>query len=186
MAGANVFTSRARPVLEILQRRESVLSVYTAEESSELNGDGYQLQRKLMVSVEGMAGGGDDLDDRLDDFAAQVEAQIDADPALRGLLQEPLVLASTTSEITARGHQQMGAFRLDYECAYLTSRYPVDADAPPVPSVLAVAGRPVQNGYLAPGNPWGDLAAEISGPAAPVESVCGETGCDLLAWGGEQ
>lgn len=157
-AGGNVFTSRARPVLEILQKREMVLSVYTADESSRLNGDGYHLDRQLTVSIEGMAGGGDDLDDALDALAKEVEDLIDADPTLGNLLSEELVLASTTSEITARGNQQVGAFKLEYECAYKTERQvpnymPGDLPGdeiiiPPVPTEIQVGVTPSAIGYV--------------------------------------
>lgn len=119
-AGANVFTTRARPVLEILQKREMVLSVYTADERSEQDGTGYYLNRRLTVSVEGMAGGGDDLDDVLDDLADQVEAVVVANRTLGNLLAEDLVLESSTVEISARGNMQVGAFRLDFATMYQT------------------------------------------------------------------
>lgn len=156
-AGTNVFTSRARPVLEILQKREMVLSVYTADEESERNGDSYLLQRQLTVSIEGMAGGGDDLDDVLDDLAGEVEALIDADPMLGNLLSEELVLVGTTSEITARGNQQVGAFKMDYSCAYLTDRQRAgylpgdnpddDIPNPPTPTLVTTSATPSAVGY---------------------------------------
>lgn len=120
-AGANVFTSRARPILEILQKREAVLSVYTGDETSQRSGDAKLLIRTLTVTIEGAAGGGDDLDDLLDDMSAEVEAAIDADPTLDNMLHRELVLTSTTSEISARGSQQVGAFQLIYECQYLST-----------------------------------------------------------------
>lgn len=174
-AGANVFTSRARPILEILQRKEQVLSVYTADESSERNGDGYQLARRLTVSIEGMAGGGDDLDDVLDDLAAEVEAAIDADPMLGNVLSEELVLVGTTSEITARGNQQVGAFKLDFECAYLTERQvpnylpgdlPGDTiTVPPVPTVVTTSTEPSAIGYVEPLTPAVLTDTPIPAPA---------------------
>jgi hypothetical protein len=120
-AGANVFTSRARPILEILQKREAVLSIYTGDETSQRSGDSKLLIRTLTVTIEGAAGGGDDLDDLLDDLSAEVEAAIDADPMLEDRLHRELVLTSTTSEISARGSQQVGAFQLIYECQYLST-----------------------------------------------------------------
>ena len=106
-AGANVFTSRAKPILEILQKRESVLSVYTGDETSQRDGDGKNLVRSLTVTIEGAAGGGDDLDDVLDSLAEEVEAAIEVDPTLGTLLSGELVLVATTSEISARGSQQV-------------------------------------------------------------------------------
>lgn len=157
-AGENVFTSRARPVLEILQKRELVLSVYTADEASKRNGDSYLLNRGLVVSIEGMAGGGDDIDDVLDSLAQQVEDLIDADPMLSNLLSEEMVLVSTSSEITARGNQQVGAFRMDYECAYQTNRQrtgympgdnPDDViPTPPLPNLVVTSGHPTAVGYV--------------------------------------
>lgn len=144
-AGSNVFTSRSRPVLEILQRRESVLSVYTGDETSAASPDGYNLVRTLTVSIEGMAGGGDDLDDLLDTLAEQVEAAINTDDTMGTLLSEPLELQSTVSEITARGNQQVGAFRMDFQAQYLT---PLITEVPGVlPTMVYVNPRPVTDDY---------------------------------------
>lgn len=205
-AGDNVFTSRARPVLEILQRRESVLSVYTSEESSERDGDSYNLQRSLIVSIEGMAGGGDDLDDVLDDLSQQVEDLIDADPMLGNLLSGEMVLVSTVSEISAKGNQQVGAFKLEYECSYVTSRQvdnylpgdnPGDwIQVPPVPTTIVITPRPTAAGYIPPTAAFDDEDDELralerditlspAGPAAPTDPVCGDDGCDIPAFHGD-
>lgn len=152
LAGSNVFTSRARPILEILQKRESVLSVYTADETSDREPDGHLLSRTLVVSIEGAAGGGDDLDDHLDAMAAQIEAAIDADPTLGSLLHDEMVLTATASEISARGNQQVGAFRMDYECVYLSERG-VDADLgpePPLPTSVHINSNPIPDAYVRP------------------------------------
>lgn len=213
-AGANVFTSRARPVLEILQKGQAVLSIYTSDESSNMDGDGYLLDRTLTISIEGMAGGGDDLDDILDDLCAEVEALIDADPMLGAVLSSEMVLTTTTSEITARGNQQIGAFKLDYECGYKTDRQrtgymPGDAPdfvipTPPIPSLVTVSGEATPIAYVAPLTDAvvddapatqddalrlldTDTALQQAQPAAPTESVCDdETGCDLTAWAGDK
>ena len=206
-AGANVFTSRARPVLEILQRRESVLSVYTSDESSELQGDGYTLQRSLQVSIEGMAGGGDDLDDVLDALAQEVEELIDADPMLGNLLSSEMVLVGTTSEIGAKGNQQVGAFRLDYECAYKTTRQtenylpgdnPGDwIQVPPIPTTIVVNPKPTPIAYV---DPVGsiendddevraletDVVLAPAGPVATTDSVCTKDGCEIPAYHGDK
>lgn len=152
LAGANVFTSRARPILEILQKRESVLSVYTADENSDRDPDGYLLRRTLVVSIEGAAGGGDDLDDHLDLMAEQVEDAINADPTLGALLTDEMVLTATASEISAKGNQQVGAFRMDYECVYLSERG-VDAGLgpePPLPNSVHINSDPTPDAYVRP------------------------------------
>ena len=89
IAGANVFTGRARPILEILRKRESVVSIYTGDESAVRSADGQIYERSLTVSVELAAGGGDDLDDVLDagmrkytPYVAQCDALRDAQAAL--------------------------------------------------------------------------------------------------------
>jgi hypothetical protein len=148
LACTNVFTSRARPVLEILQKRESVLSVYTGDENSTDSPDGQHRVRTLIVSIEGMAGGGDDLDDTLDTMTEQVEAAIDADPTMGKLLAEPMELQATTSEISARGNQQVGAFRMDFECQYMT---PLIEELPGVlPTTVYVNPHPNPDLYEAP------------------------------------
>ena len=152
LAGTNVFTSRARPILEILQKRESVLSVYTAEETSDRDPDGHLLRRTVVISIEGAAGGGDDLDDHLDTMAEQVEAAIDTDPTLGTLLTDEMVLTATASEISAKGNMQVGAFRMDYECTYLSDRG-VDAGlppAPPPPTEVHINSYPTPEAYVSP------------------------------------
>lgn len=208
-AGGNVFTSRSRPIFEIAQKRELVLSVYTSDESCQLSGDGITQVRGLTVSIEGAAGGGDDLDDVLDDLAGQVEALIEADPSIGGLLSEELVLTNTIIEMGSKGSQILGVFRMDYDCVYLTQRkaesyIPGDQPGeeiivPPVPVQVNISSAPTPIGYVAPindGTPLpadvaallsDDIAASPSQPAAPTESVCDpERGCDLPAWSGDQ
>lgn len=163
LAGANVFTSRARPILEILQKREAVLSVYTADETSVRDPDGYLLRRTLVVSIEGAAGGGDDLDDYLDLMTEQVEAAIDADPTLGALLTDEMELTATASEISARGNQQVGAFRMDYECVYLSDRG-VDAGLgpePPLPTSVTINSEPIPDAYVRPLVPGARIEPQI-------------------------
>lgn len=195
MAGANVFTSRARPVLEILQRKEAVLSVYTGDETSARVPDGHLLKRTLVVSIEGAAGGGDDLDDVLDVFAEQVEAAIDADPTLSGLLHDDLTLTATTSEISARGNVQVGAFRLDFECAYLTERIDL-GPAGVLPTSITVNATPTPQAYVQPLddarlNPPDIVPRDIaqvvpSQPVEPVQSACVDGSCAIPEWEGDQ
>lgn len=199
LAGPNVFTSRARPILEILQKREAVLSVYTADESSQRMPDGYLLQRTLTISIEGAAGGGDELDDTLDTFAEQVETAINADPTLGGLLTDQMVLTGTTSEISARGNQQIGAMRMDFECVYMTE-LGVDAGLgpePPLPTQVTINPVPTPRAYV---QPLDDARIEppaivpstidphIVAPSqtqAPVESACDDGSCDIDAYTGD-
>lgn len=171
LAGPNVFTSRARPILEILQKREAVLSVYTADETSRRVPDGHLLERTLTVSIEGAAGGGDDLDDLLDLFAEQVEAAIDADPTLSNLLAEQMVLTGTTSEISARGNQQVGAMRMDFECTYMT------------PLIVEQPGILPTTVYVNP-QPNGERYTGLFAPVAPEEG-CDDGVCDPPFYGGD-
>lgn len=195
LAGPNVFTSRARPILEILQKREMVLSVYTADENSKRNGDSYLLERTLTVSIEGAAGGGDDLDDILDQLTEQVENTINADPTLANLLSGELVLTSTASEISARGNQQIGAFRMDFECSYLTERIAEQEGILPTKVYIESIPGPVAYTQMVddarvnpPGIVPADIASIFVAPAQPpisTGSVCEGGSCDLPPWGGE-
>jgi hypothetical protein len=176
LAGPNVFTSRARPVLEILQRREAVLSIYTADETSARDPDGHLMRRTLTVSIEAAAGGGDDIDDTIDVLAAQVEAAINANPSLTGLLTDDMDLTATTSEVTARGNMQVGAFRMEWQCTYLTERidelagYPVQ-DLPD--EVLIGQINPTPIGYVEPLD-----SAVRDGPRQPVfPGIDGDCSC---------
>jgi hypothetical protein len=184
-AGANVFTSRARPILEILQKRESVLSVYTADESAQRGPDGYLSTRTLTVSIEGMAGGGDDLDDILDDLALQVETAIDADRTLGGLLHDELVLESTGSEITARGNQQVGAFRMDFECTYLAERDQSAIEEAlwperPLPTEVFVTPVPTPAAYRSTLEKPDSTAIESA-----LSVACEDGSCSVPAYGGD-
>ena len=134
MAGANVFSSRARPVLEILRKHESVLNVYTSDEASSRAADGSVRERTLLVTVEGITGGGDDIDEALDLMCEQIEAAIDADPTLGTLLGSDLELANTVTDIGAVGNMIVGAVRLDFEATYYTTAPAVEIPAEfPVP-----------------------------------------------------
>jgi hypothetical protein len=177
LAGPNVFTSRARPILEILQKREAVLSVYTADESSQRTKDGRLLERTLTASVEAAAGGGDDLDDVLDRLAEQVEAAINADPTLGNLLSDDMELTATTSEITARGNQQVGAFRMDFECKYLTPR--ITEPAGVLPTQVFVNSFPGPDAYRQM------LQRPDSSAPESVQSACEDGSCDVPAWSGD-
>lgn len=212
LAGPNVFTSRARPILEILQKREAVLSIYTEDETSASSPDGHNLVRTLTISIEGAVGGGDDLDDVLDDFAEQVEAAIDSDPTLGTLLSEEMELQATTSQISARGNQQVGAFRMDYGCTYITG----DLAAPvvdglwpehPLPTEVTINPRPTPQAYVQPVNSadvrppaaptiWGDepeivpnqITLDVVSPARapePPKAACADGSCDIPAWTGD-
>lgn len=158
-AGANVYTGRARPILDILLRRqESVISIYTSDESSARLADGFRYERQLTVTVELAMGGSDDLDDMLDAFALEVEQAINGDPTLGGVLSSDLVLDATVSEIAATGQQLVGAVRMDYSATYYTdagqymppAEFPVPDDFDPDGAELVVAGDilPVDSDFL--------------------------------------
>ena len=194
MAAANVFTSRARPVLEILQRREAVLSVYTGDETSEDNPDGHYRVRTLTVSIEGMTGGGDSLDDTLDMLAKQVEDVIEFNDTLDNLLSMPLELRSTTVEITARGNQQVGAFRMDFECQYITEFVvnPDDAMWPQrqLPSQVFIRPTPTPQAYVQNGTPIvpATIDRSVVAPSQQPETppnVCRDGVCAPPAWQGD-
>lgn len=166
MAGANVFTGRARPILEILRKKQGVVSIYTGDESAARSPDGHQYERSLTVSVELAIGGGDDLDDVLDAFALQIETAINANPTLGNVLSSDLALTSTVSEISAAGQQLIGAVRLDYDATYFTDAAEVDLfPAFPVPDGFDPgAVRPVVSGDV---DEYPDESMPLAGPAAP-------------------
>ncbi len=190
LAGENVFTSRSRPVLEYLQRREGVISVYTPSETSQRSPDGHTTERTLTVSIEGVIAGGDELDDVLDDWAQQVEVAVNKNPALSGLLSDDLSLTSSNIDITSKGNMQVGAFRLDYECKYITSR-DVDAylpPAPPLPDSITVNSSPSPIDYdqEIDGIRQGQSGVNISRPPITIKSACDGDSCAIPAWEGDQ
>jgi len=170
-AGDKVYTSRSRPVPEQTLKQSPVLSVYTADETSRKTADSHALERVLMVSIEGLAAGGDDLDDTLDNLAEQVEAAINANPNPDNLLTESLALTGTTSEISSRGNLQVGAFRMDFECTYMT---PIIDEGDPGTRPDTVYTLPMPNA---------DRYEEIFKPEHQQPEECGV--CDDEAWGGD-
>jgi hypothetical protein len=187
MAGANVFTSRSRPILQILQKKESVASVYTSDETVRRSADGSLYERSLSISVEVATGGGDELDDKLDAFCLEVEAALAADPTLGLLLASEMVMSSTTSEVAAGGNMMVGAARMDFDAVYYTdapaadvpAEFPVPDDFYPGAVGLSVAARPVSDGYAA-ADPIANASAleAPDSPQSPSAPLPGATGAE--------
>lgn len=210
-AAGNVFTARARPVLEILQKQQAVLSVYTADETSERTPDGFSLRRELMVSVEGMTGGGDSADDAVDNIILQVEQAVLGNPTLGNLLAEDLVLGETAIDVGAKGNMAVGMFRLDFTAVYYTDWVQLPPPPPGYPPAKVYTdGEPIPDGYLrtiyatpvvAPDNVLAETQPSVEQPVVlandiaddypaqpPVANggVCEDGTCAPDAWGGDK
>ena len=123
------------------------LMVYTTNEKSQEYPDGSQLQRALVLTIEGavVQTEGQDIDDDLDALIFAVENAIKADPQIVGILAQDLILTNTMTEVYPTGEKIFAAFQLTFDAHYFTAFNDPDAiddgtGFPPVedPAVLTV------------------------------------------------
>ena len=112
--GANVFKFRVYPMAAASLPG---LIIFTKEEESEPASQGSTLLRQLALAVEGYAQATADVEDTLDDIAAEVEAAIEADRTLGGLVYNT-ELISTEFELTGEGKKQVGVITLTFKILY--------------------------------------------------------------------
>ena len=121
MAKDNVYASRIKPLFD--QFLPAIL-LYTQDESVEehqWDGDGFTLlKRKLMLEIEAVIQGGDDLDNKLDLFAYEIEQALD-DWNIPNRIADTLRLEQTESSIVADGSKVYGVTRLTYSLIYRTA-----------------------------------------------------------------
>ena len=121
MAKDNVYASRIKPLFD--QFLPAIL-LYTQDESVEehqWDGDGFTpLKRKLMLEIEAVIQGGDDLDNKLDQFAYEIEQALD-DWNIPNRIADTLRLEQTESSIVADGSKVYGVTRLTYSLIYRTA-----------------------------------------------------------------
>ena len=115
LAGAKVFTNRARP---ITPNDMPALLIYTgASRRGDRERDGSMVHRRLELVVEGAVaatGRGEELEAQLEQLAEQVETALAADPTLGGLVLDAR-WQSTDPDIVGDGRQLVGAVRVEFE-----------------------------------------------------------------------
>ena len=127
-AGPRVSTTR---VDDYQESELPAISVYTSSEL--VDGDSrtsaLELTRELTVDIVGAVAvrSTEQLEDELDDFAAEIEAVFDSDPYIGGPASVS-VLAATEPSIKLGGDTPIGFITLSYTVTYRTTPTPVDLD----------------------------------------------------------
>lgn len=116
----NVYATRTKPLFD---QDLPALLVYTGnenikEERWDTDGHG-DLTRELEIFVEGVDTGKDDLDEKLDTIAEQIENLLDGwdVPNRRNAV---LRFKTTETDISIDGNKIYGAIRLGYTLTYMT------------------------------------------------------------------
>lgn len=127
-AGAKVKSTRKIPT------RKSELpsiSVYSEDEKVDRASQTTaprELDRETEVRIAGWVGFGDDVDDRMDDLALEIETAMHADPYLGGAAGDSFLIETQTT-VDPEGDTPMGLIVLTYAVTYYTL-------APPAPTIV--------------------------------------------------
>ena len=120
VAGARVHLSRVYP---LQAANLPALRIYTTDEASETDertmGADPQMLRKQLLIVEGVLKQTADIDDAMDELAAEVEIAL-AENMLGDLIKD-IVIAGTNLDINADGEQPVGVVTMSYEVLYMTT-----------------------------------------------------------------
>ena len=114
-AGSRVYTNRVIPTqLDELP----IILIYLKEESTEKE---KELPRKRIAtfSIEILQKIGDDLDDKLDEIAKEVEIIFQGDDFLDGLVND-MGFSNTSINLVQDGSRKLGSCILTYNCEYYT------------------------------------------------------------------
>lgn len=116
--GSRVYRSRVYPVDTV---NLPGLLIYTTAEASEIDSlaSPRGLERSLDLAVEGVAQATANLDNTLDQIAAEVETALAADTT-RGGLAKDTYLASTEIQLSDEGDKPVGAVRMIFRVVYRT------------------------------------------------------------------
>ena len=117
---ANVYASRAKPLFD--QDLPAIL-VYASSESvkqERWDTDGFgPLTRELSLFVEAVDTGKDDLDDKLDKLAEQIETALDG-WEIPDRKSAVLRFKGTDTDMSIEGNKTYGAIRLAFTLTYMT------------------------------------------------------------------
>lgn len=174
LAGAKVFTNRARP---ITPNDMPALLIYTgASRRGDRERDGSMVHRRLELVVEGAVaatGRGEELEAQLEQLAEQVECALAADPTLGGLVMDARWQA-TDPDIVGDGRQLVGAVRVEFELELHTHH---DGDGRWFGAFGNPAVTPGDVLVVDPAAPGTDGTGMAPGtPAGPRPGAGGETG----------
>lgn len=123
-AGDNVHQHRNLP---LFNKTLPAILVYAGdEESSIFNESPRELERVVSFRVQPMVETKNeaDLDDELDEFAAQIEAAINIDDSLCGTVSDVFLSGTSEIEIDNSGEQPTGAIELTFTVTYHTCELP--------------------------------------------------------------
>lgn len=122
-AGDNVFTSRAKPLFD--QDMPAIL-IYSSsetirEERWDIDGFG-PLERELEIFIEAVDYGKEDLDNKLDNLAQQIENALDGwnIPKRKSAV---LRFSGTDMDMSIEGQKIYGAIRLAFNLTYRTQTH---------------------------------------------------------------
>lgn len=115
----HTFDSRIRPYYDDILPS---VSCYTRQETidDEKGGKSGQQYRDLQVNIQANIKAGNDIDDRLDEMAEQIEIAIFNDPVLKKLRCYDLI--STETEINSESEKNIGVITLLFSCKYITKK----------------------------------------------------------------
>lgn len=115
--GSNVFRNRVRP---IFQGELPAIIIYTREETAEIFDESpRRLKRNLQLVFEIETKADNTLDDKLDFIAGEIEAKVNNNQTLGGVLSD-IILKSTRMQLLAEGDDLHGACELTFDCEYFT------------------------------------------------------------------
>lgn len=122
-AADKVFASRARKLFENdISALGFAILIYADDENiSIFNESPREYRRVLSLKIEVAAQGGDDLDDKLDDFSKVIEALMSkAENQTLGGLVGDVVLTRAQTNIVEEGDKASGGCLMTYEATYYT------------------------------------------------------------------
>ena len=122
---ANIYKNR---YLSIAQRDFPAVSVYCPDETSEINASGELYNRSARVVIAAYVLGKDeieledtaesDIDDKLDDIAAEIETLFNTQYQNLGKTVYNFILSSTQYFVNAEGDEIVGVAILEYKAEY--------------------------------------------------------------------
>jgi len=116
VAGTNVFTNRTKPLVDL-----PILLIYLKSEPAEVVKD-LPIKREAEILIELIDKVGDDLDDRLDDEAYEIEKELQGNEYLDGLV-ENIDIINTDIRLIEEGTKRYGSLLLTYRTRYYTRKF---------------------------------------------------------------
>jgi hypothetical protein len=115
-AGTRVYANR---VLPVAKSELPVILVYIQNEPTDRELDELPYNREPRTIIEALQKNGDDLDDKLDELAREIEMTFQGDKTLSGLTDD-FKLTNTNIAIKEEGGAMLGSISLTYNTPYHT------------------------------------------------------------------